>query len=123
MRQYGEKPILNFNPYRYSDYSGLYDDGYYDYLYRTSEKRQKESKMAEFALDKNVKNILTKIHQASLNVNPEDHELTLNTIEELGGVNEAYDEIVKSAGCLLRILIEAEGKQFLNKGLLASEEN
>jgi len=123
MRQYGEKPILNFNPYRYSDYSGLYDDGYYDYLYRTSEKRQKESKMAEFALDKNVKNILTKIHQASLNVNPEDHELTLNTIEELGGVNEAYDEIVKSAGCLLRILIEAEEKQFLNKGLLASEEN
>lgn len=123
MRQYGEKPILNFNPCRYSDYSGLYDDGYYDYLYRTSEKRQKESKMAEFALDKNVKNILTKIHQASLNVNPEDHELTLNTIEELGGVNEAYDEIVKSAGCLLRVLIEAEEKQFLNKGLLASEEN
>lgn len=123
MRQYGEKPILNFNPYRDSDYSGLYDDGYYDYLYRTSEKRRKESKMAEFALDKNVKNILTKIHQASLNVNPEDYELTLNTIEELGGVNEAYDEIVKSAGCLLRVLIEAEEKQFLNKGLLASEEN
>ena len=79
--------------------------------------------MAEFALDKNVQNIISKIHKASLNVSPEDHELTLNTIEELGGVNEAYDEIVKSAGCLLRVLIEAEEKQFLNKGLLASEEN
>lgn len=71
----------------------------------------------------NEKIALTQIHKASLNVKPEDHELTLNTIEELGGMNEVYDEIVKSAGCLLRVLIEEDEKHFLNKGLLSSEEN
>jgi len=79
--------------------------------------------MEKLLIPDNVQMVLCKIYEASLEVEPEDHELTLNTIEELGGVNEAYDEIVKSAGCLLRVLIEAEEKQFLNKGLLASEEN
>ena len=79
--------------------------------------------MERLLIPENIQQVLYDIFIAYLDVEPEEHELTLRSIEELGGMNELYDEILKSAGCLLRVLIEAEEKQFLNKGLLASEEN